>query len=100
MRLIRSAIRRIFLLVPVLLAATFITFALTRILPGNPIDRVVPPYISQERREEMKREAGLDRPFYEQFYNYLIELSRGDMGVSYTTAQDVSKDLVDRFPAT
>jgi len=100
MRLIRYAIRRIVLLVPVLLAATFIAFALTRILPGNPIDRVLPPYISQERREEIKREAGLDRPFYEQFYTYLIELSRGDMGVSYTTAQDVSKDLVDRFPAT
>jgi len=100
MRLIRYAIRRIFLLVPVLLAATFIAFALTRILPGNPIDRVLPPYISQERREAIKREAGLDRPFYEQFYTYLIDLSHGHMGVSYTTAQEVSKDLVDRFPAT
>lgn len=85
---------------PVLAAATFVTFALTRILPGNPIDRVLPPYISLELREEMKREAGLDRPFYEQFYIYVIDLSHGHMGVSYTTAQEVSKDLGERFPAT
>lgn len=100
MRLVLYTIRRLVLLAPVLAAATFVAFALTRILPGNPIDRVLPPYISLELREEMKREAGLDRPFYEQFYIYSVELSRGHMGVSYTTAQEVSKDLVDRFPAT
>ncbi|MFN8457205.1 MAG: ABC transporter permease [Anaerolineae bacterium] len=100
MRLLRYTIRRILLLVPVLLAAIFIAFFLTRILPGNPIDRVVPPYISQERRDEMKRQAGLDKPFYVQFVVYLADLTRGDMGVSYTTAQDVSKDLKERFPAT
>ncbi len=100
MRLIRYTIRRILLLVPVLLAAVFIAFFLTRILPGNPIDRVVPPYISQERRDEMKRQAGLDKPFYVQFVVYLADLARGDMGVSYTTAQEVSKDLRERFPAT
>ncbi len=100
MRLLRYSIRRILLLVPVLAAATFLTFALTRILPGNPLDRVLSPYISQELRAEMKREAGFDRPFYEQFYVYLIDLSHGDMGVSYTTAQEVSKDLGERLPAT
>jgi peptide/nickel transport system permease protein len=100
MRLIRYVIRRILLLVPVLLAATFIVFALTRILPGNPIDRVVPPYISAERRAEMKHQAGLDLPFYVQFYRYLIDLAHGDMGVSYTTAQSVSSDLAQRYPAT
>ncbi|MFV2043634.1 MAG: ABC transporter permease [Anaerolineales bacterium] len=100
MRLIRYAVRRILLLVPVLLIATFIAFFLTRILPGNPIDRVIPPYISDERRAEIKREAGLDRPFYEQFAVYLLDLSRGDMGVSYTTAQPVVDDLRARLPAT
>lgn len=100
MRLIRYAVRRIVLLVPVLLLTTFIAFFLTRILPGNPIDRVVPPYISDERRAEIKHEAGLDRPFYEQFAVYLLDLSRGDLGVSYTTAQPVVDDLRTRLPAT
>ena len=100
MRLLRYAIRRILLLVPVLLVAIFIAFALTRMLPGNPLARVLPPYISDEQRAEMMAEARLDRPFYEQFYLYLVDLLQGDMGVSYTTAQPVIVDLGSRFPAT
>ncbi len=100
MRLIRYSIRRVLLLLPVLLAAMFITFLLTRIVPGNPIDRVAGPYISQERRDEMKRAARLDRPFYVQFALYLGDLLRGDMGTSYTTAQAVTQDLREKLPAT
>lgn len=100
MRLILYSVRRVILLIPTLLAALFITFLLTRILPGNPIDRVAGPYISQERREEMKRAARLDRPFYEQFVLYLGDLLRGDMGISYTTARPVINDLRERLPAT
>lgn len=100
MRLVQYSLRRVLLLIPVLLAAMFITFWLTRIIPGNPIDRVAGPYISQERRDQMKREARLDRPFYEQFALYLGDLARGDMGTSYTTAQPVAQDLAERLPAT
>jgi len=100
MRVLRYTLRRLLLVVPVLLAALFLTFALTRIVPGNPIDRVAGPYISDEQRAEMKHEAYLDRPFYTQFALYIRDLAHGQMGVSYTTAQDVSKDLRQRFPAS
>lgn len=101
MRVLRYVLRRLALLVPVLLGTLFIAFFLTRILPGNPIDRVAGPYISQEKRENMKREARLDLPFYQQFYLYLTDLvTKGDMGTSYTTAQPVTRDLIQRFPAT
>lgn len=100
MRLLRYVARRLLLLMPVLLGVIFITFALTRLLPGNPIDVIAGPYVSKERREEMKREARLDRPFYEQFGLYLQDLAKGDLGTSYTTAQPVVKDLAERFPAT
>lgn len=100
MRLAVYAARRLLFIVPVLFVALFLTFALTRIVPGNPIDRVAGPYVSDERRAELKRAAYLDRPFYEQFALYLRDLSRGDMGTSYSTAQNVATDLRERFPAT
>jgi peptide/nickel transport system permease protein len=100
MRLLRYALRRLLLVVPVLAAALFLTFALTRIVPGNPIDRVAGPYVSNEQRAAMKHQAYLDRPFYTQFALYVRDLANGKMGVSYTTAQDVSKDLRQRFPAS
>ncbi len=100
MRLLRYTIRRVLLLIPVLLAATFITFWMTRMLPGNPLARVLPPYITDEERAELMEEAGFTLPFYEQFYYYLVDLGQGKMGVSYTTAQPVEQDLLTRFPAT
>jgi peptide/nickel transport system permease protein len=100
MRVLRYTLRRLLFIVPVLLAALFLTFALTRIVPGNPIDRVAGPYVSDEQRAALKHQAYLDRPFYEQFALYLRDLAHGRMGVSYTTAQDVSKDLRQRFPAS
>ena len=100
MRVLRYTLRRLLFVVPVLAAALFLTFALTRIVPGNPIDRVAGPYMSNEQRAALKHQAYLDRPFYTQFALYVRDLVHGKMGVSYTTAQDVSKDLRQRFPAS
>src|SRR5947208_4998064 len=99
MRVLRCTLWRLLCVVPVLAAALFLTFALTRIVPGNPIDRVAGPYISNEQRAVLKHQAYLDRPFYTQFALYVRDIVHGKLGVSYTTAQDVSKDLHQRFPA-
>lgn len=93
-------VRRLLLIGPVLLGVLFVTFALTRIVPGNPIDRMVGFFVSDERRAELKREYGLDRPYYEQFLRYLGGLIRGDLGVSFLTSRPVLSDLRQRFPAT
>src|SRR5215211_1877879 len=100
MRLLRYTLRRLIFVIPVLLGALFIAFALTRIVPGNPIERVAGPYASNEAVEEMKREAGLLDPWYAQFANYLRDLLKGDMGISYQTNQPVTEDLRQRFPAS
>ncbi|MGI8475466.1 MAG: ABC transporter permease [Thermomicrobiales bacterium] len=100
MRLLRFTFRRIVLIVPVLLGSMLIAFLLTRVVPGNPIERVAGPYASDARVEEMKREAGLLDPWYVQFWNYTGDLLHGEMGTSYQTAQPVSKDLNERFPAS
>jgi ABC-type dipeptide/oligopeptide/nickel transport system permease component len=100
MRLTRYIIRRLLFLIPVLLGAIFITFLLTRMVPGNPIEKVAGPYASDEKVEELKREAGLLDPWYAQFWDYLQDLAHGDMGVSYQTNQPVTTDLRERFPAS
>ncbi len=100
MRLARYIIRRLLFLIPVLLGALFLTFLLTRMVPGNPIERVAGPYASNEAVEEMKRDAGLLDPWYTQFVTYLGDLLQGDMGTSYQTNQPVTQDLRDRFPAS
>lgn len=100
MRLARYTLRRLLFLVPVVLGAVFIAFFLTRIVPGDPIAKVTGGYYTEEARDELRKKAGLDKPFYEQFAVYIVNLAQGDMGISYTTAQPVLEDLTDRLPAT
>lgn len=101
MRLLAYTLRRLVALVPVLLAALVLTFVLTRILPGDPINRVsggIPMTPDQEDR--LRAQLGLDKSLPEQFVDYVAGLFRGEMGTSFTTAQEVSRDLTERFGAT
>ncbi len=100
MRLAWYLARRLLLVAPTLLGVLFVTFALTRMIPGNPVDRIVGPFISQERRAEIVREYGYDRPYYVQFVRYLGGVVRGDLGTSFLTSHPVVADLRQRFPAT
>jgi ABC-type dipeptide/oligopeptide/nickel transport system permease component len=94
------AARRLLLLVPVLLGVTLVTFALTRVIPGNPIDQLVSPLASPEQRQQLIHEHGLDQSIGEQYVRYLGNLLHGDLGTSFTTSQPVLDDLWSRFPAT
>jgi peptide/nickel transport system permease protein len=92
--------RRALLLVPVLLGVSFATFALTHILPGNPVAKIVGPYVSPAQRRVVAHQLGLDRPFYDQYLTYVRKVLHGDLGVSLTTGQSVAGDLSQRLGAT
>jgi peptide/nickel transport system permease protein len=92
--------RRLLLLIPVLLGVTFITFALTRIIPGNPIDKMISPLASQAVRDRVAEEAGLNDPLVVQYVRYIRDLLRGDLGDSFVTSHPVREDLASRFGAT
>jgi peptide/nickel transport system permease protein len=96
----RYLLRRLLLVVPALLGVLFITFALTRIIPGNPIDRIVGFFVTDQRRAEILHEYGLDQPYYIQFVRYMGGLAHGDLGTSFLTSRPVVDDLRQRFPAT
>jgi peptide/nickel transport system permease protein len=92
--------RRILLLVPVLLGVTFITFALTRIIPGDPISLIAGPYVSAVRKAELRHAYFLDRPFYVQYVHYVGGLLHGNLGTSIVSGQSVASELSRRFAAT
>ncbi len=100
MKLALYVARRLALLVPVLLGVTFITFALTRIIPGDPIETLAGAFASAERKAELREEYALDDPFYVQYANYVGQLFEGDLGTSLTSGLPVSSDLSSRFAAT
>ncbi len=94
-------IRRILLSLVVLMLVTVVTFAIAHAVPGDPLATVVSDRVSDPRViESYRRKFGLDKPITLQYVYYMKNLARGDLGLSITTSQPVSKDLRRFLPAT
>lgn len=83
-----------------LLGLAALTFFIGRILPINPVLSIVGEKATPEVYEKVFLELGLDRPLYQQFFDYVVKLLRGDFGISFSTSRPVLTDLVSYFPAT
>lgn len=93
-------IRRILLTLPVLLGVATLTFFLIHFVPGDPIDIMMGDQASSVDKEALRAELGLDKPLGTQYKNFLVGLPRLDLGKSLFSRQPVSKELLERIPAT
>lgn len=75
-------------------ATLTLNFFLFRVLPGDAIASMARvPGGSQELREALMREFGLDRSLWEQYLNYLVQLPQGNWGVSYSSLRPVTEEV-------
>jgi dipeptide transport system permease protein len=81
-------------------AVIVITFALTRLLPGDTAAYFAGPAATEQAIQEVRVKLGLDQPKLVQFVRYVGDLSRGDFGQSLTTGQPVIRDISSRLPAS
>ena len=93
-------LQRLFAMVPVILALTFVVFTIMYLTPGDPTSVILGNEYSEEASKSLKADLGLDRPFIIQYVNYIARLVRGDFGMSYMTRAPVSEQLFARFPNT
>ncbi|MDP2167142.1 MAG: ABC transporter permease [Thermodesulfovibrionales bacterium] len=93
-------LKRLFLLIPLLLGITLITFTLTKALPGDPVQGMVGERASPEVIEAIRKQIGSDKSAIEQYAGYLGLLMKGEFGRSYYTGRKVSDDLASKFPNT
>jgi peptide/nickel transport system permease protein len=88
-------------LVVVLLLVSFGIFLLVRLLPGDPVERIIPYGLDVEaERAELREELGLDQPMLGQYVDWLSRLLRGDLGTDYVTRTPVSTSLASSLPVT
>jgi ABC-type dipeptide/oligopeptide/nickel transport system permease component len=93
-------VRRLLAAIPVLFGVTVITFALTNMLPGDPAREIAGRYATAEQIAAVRERYGFDRPLIVQYGIYVGRLVRGDLGLSFSTQQAVSKELQVHLPAT
>src|SRR6266508_3438451 len=98
--MIRFIVRRLAGLVLVLVGVSIITFALTQLVPIDPVANALGQNAREDQIQAYRKQLGLDRPPWEQYVVYVGRLLRGDLGVSIRTRRPVADDLRDFVPAT
>lgn len=93
-------IKRAVTLTLVLLGLAILIFVIARIVPGDPARIALGPLATAEQVAELRKEMGLDAPFYTQLWTYLVGLVQGDLGKSLLTSRPVMDDIRAALPAT
>ena len=98
--MLKFAVRRLLLLVPILLGLSVLVFLFVRALPGGPETALLGERSTPERVAQVRAAYGLDRPLPEQYLSYMGRVVRGDFGTSISTQRPVAEEISRRFPAT
>ena len=99
----KYAVRRLLQLIPILLAITFLSYGMMRIAGSDVVEQKMEntgETVSQEIVDAAREELGLDKPFFVQYFSWLANLLRGDMGTSYVSNKPVFSTFVSKLPAT
>jgi peptide/nickel transport system permease protein len=99
-RFLRIIISRFLVFVPQLCGVLFITFALIRLLPGDPALTLLGNLATPEAIAALRERLGLNQSILTQFALYAQNVAHGDLGTSILTSNPVTVDLWERAPAT
>ena len=69
-------------------------------LVGDPVDMLINPEADQMEVERVIRDLGLDRPITEQYWYFLVNAFKGDLGRSFIFGEPALKLIIQRMPAT
>ena len=93
--------RRILLAIPVIFGIMIVTFAIARLIPGDPCTSALGERATVQACEAFNARMGLDKPITTQLGIYMSDiLLRGDFGNSIRYSRPVSLILIERLPVT
>jgi peptide/nickel transport system permease protein len=92
-------LRRLMQAVVVMVAVAFIAFLLFQYV-GDPVVFLLGQDATPEQIRELRSALGLDKPFFVQFWHFLLNAVQGEFGLSLRQGAKVSRLIAERFPAT
>jgi len=94
-------IKKAFITFLTIFAAVTVNFFIFRIMPGDPAKLLLnDPRLKKENIELLRRQFGLDKPLWEQYFIYLKETFKGNMGISFVHNIPVSQIIAQKLPQT
>ena len=92
--------KRLLMLIPVLLGVSILAFSLIRLAPGDPAVTIAGEHASPQVINSIREKYGLDKPLTTQYWIWLKQVLRGDLGRSIVSNEYVAKEILERFPNT
>jgi peptide/nickel transport system permease protein len=102
MKIARTVLDRLVKLLAVVLIVSFLTFMLTKLLPGSPVNTILGSEASNPvARGALEERLGLNKPFHEQYLGYIHDVVfEQDLGKSYSQDIPTTTSLSQRLPAS
>jgi peptide/nickel transport system permease protein len=98
--MLRYLSRRLVSSLLILIGISMVTFALTFLIPADPVRMIAGRSASAQTVESIRHQLGLDKPVLVQYANYVTKLAQGDLGRSYVQKTEVTRLIQSRLPAT
>lgn len=98
--MLRYLATRFTLTIPTMLAVLTLVFFVVRVIPGDPATAALGDYASKEAVDAMRERMGLNDPLYVQYFSFLGDLLRGDLGTSLITGRPISEIVMQVLPYT
>lgn len=83
-----------------LVLVSLITFAVFQILPGNPAQIILGVDADPVQLQALEQKMGLDQPIAIRYLDWIVNLFRGDLGISYRYQQPVAQLLMNALEVT
>ena len=96
----KYALVRLALVVPLIFIVLTMVFLLMRVAPGDPISASLGGHAPQSQIDEIKAELGYDEPIWKQYFEYLGQIARGNLGTTITDRRPVTDIVRDNGAAT
>lgn len=93
-------LKRVLWLIPSLLAVSLIICFLAVLTPGEPARIILGNEATDTDIAKFNHEMGLDKPFFEQYLDFIVGILHGDFGTSYVTGNSITEEIKIRFPYT
>ena len=96
----KYVLKRLLMLIPVIFGVTFIVFFILNLAPGDPAAIILGDQATAEALEMKREELGLNDPLVVRYFNYMVDLLHGDLGISYKNSIPVWDQVIERLPNT
>lgn len=95
----KFVVKRLIQIIPTLIGATLIVFIIMSFAPGDVTDSLMPD-ASPAEKEEYRESLGLNDPLLIQYGRFLVDLCKGELGISWRSQDTVTNELAQRIPYT